>query len=145
MKRMQWIVLASLLVTVIAGGVVTVLLYNETLKPPETRIQAVMARVLDEQFNPVEPTGEFSPGDVFYLSVRVQNANADSIVTTHWYYAASLIHMQDQVIRAGAETVVMGFELQRTDGEWPSGRYRVDVLLNGEAVGTAYFDVVDAP
>lgn len=145
MKRTQWIVLASLLVTVVVGGVVSIVLYNATFAAPQTRIQAIMAYALDEQFNPVQPTGEFAPDDVFYLSVRVENATANGIVTARWYYTDSLIHMQDQVTREGSETYLLGFELQRTDGDWPVGDYRVEILLDGEAIGTAYFFVVDVP
>lgn len=142
MKRhYQWAFWVGLIAAVALGGWIVARLYQTTLHSAEPRIQAVLAAALDEQFGPVEPVSSFAPDDVFYLSVRSQYVRSHSIVTVRWYYGDRLIQSQDQTIGAVGEIYVLGFELARTDGSWPAGRYRAEVFLDGALVGTAPFTV----
>ncbi len=137
----QWMFWLGLVIVVVAGAGLAIHFYGRTLRPPEPRVQAVLAEALDEQFNPVRVVTGFSPDDTFYMSVRTQYVPAHSIITVSWYYDDRLINSQDQVIGAVGEVYVLGFELQRADDVWPAGEYRADVLLNGEVVGAAPFAV----
>jgi hypothetical protein len=143
MKVRHWVFAVSFVLTVSLGALVVGLLYDATFTQPEsTRIQAVTALQLDDAFNPIEPSGVFRPDDVFYLSVRVENAPAHSIVSARWFYEDSVVMTQDQVTGALSNVYVLGFELSRTDESWPPGDYAAEILLNGMTVGNVEFAVV---
>ena len=133
-------VLVALAVVAIGAGIVA-LSVADLLEPQAGSIQAVTSRGLDDQYRPLEPTGEFAPDETFYLSVRVERIVPGSILTARWYYGQSLIIAQDQVVRDSEAAHVIGFELRRTDDPWPSGAYHVQLLLNGTPVGTVQFNV----
>ena len=141
-QHFQWVFWIGLSIALVFGAGLSILLYQATLRQPEPRIQAVLAEALDDQFNPVRAVSDYSVDDTFYISVRTQYVPAHSIVTIKWYYDGRLITSQDQVIGAVSDVYVLGFELQRTDGLWPAGQYRADVLLGGAIVGAAHFAVV---
>ena len=130
--------------SLIVGGLLIAFILA-TSTPALTHIQAVMAHGLDDEYRPVNPAGEFAPDDIFYLSVRVENAPPHSIISARWYYGQSVIMTDDQVIGAASPVYVVGFELRRADEPWPVGAYHVAILLNGEEVGSARFTVVGEP
>lgn len=142
MKRKPLSLIAGLSISLLLGIVVIALAVDAVMPPPEPRLQAVTARVLDEAFRPIEPTGVFTPTDVFYLSVRVEHVPAGSIVSARWRYGDSVIITDDQVVGGSDPVHVVGFELRRTNQPWPAGEYSVDVLLDGELQGTPMFSVV---
>lgn len=133
--------LIGLTASLIVGGALTAVILA-TSTPALTHIQAVMAHGLDAEYRPIDPAGEFAPDDIFYLSVRVENAPPHSIVSARWYYGESVIMTDDQVIGAASPVYVVGFELRRADELWPVGAYHVAILLNGEEVGSARFTVI---
>ncbi|MBN1967707.1 MAG: hypothetical protein JW910_23830 [Anaerolineae bacterium] len=139
MKRHYAWFLHGLVLAVLVGAAVLAHLLSA---PAPTGIQATTARALDEAYGPLEPTGMFGPGDVFYLSVRVERAPEGSTIGVRWRYADTLITDEEQALGPTAEVYVLGFELRRVDQPWPVGTYSAEVLLNGEPVGVAEFAVV---
>jgi hypothetical protein len=144
MKRHHGFFIAGFLAVIIGGGLLLAAVYRETFQPALTRVQAVTARALTDNFEPVDPTGVFLPGEVFFLSVRVENAPPHSIISARWSYDSTIITVQDQVTGALGDVYLLGFELDRTDQPWPVGDYRVDVLLNSQAIGHATFEVQES-
>ena len=144
MRRTHWFFPLALLGTLILGGGALLLLEVARIEPEPIRIQAVTARSLDGQYQPVEPTGVFYPEETFYLSVRVENVAQPGILSAQWTYDGTPITLQDQVIGSGSAYVV-GFELDRTDDLWPVGSYRVDLSLAGQPVGSISFQVERRP
>jgi hypothetical protein len=143
MKRQHWLFLVSLVLTVIVGALLIAQFYGDSeAAAPQTIIQAVIAQQLDDDYNPINPTGEYGPTDTFYLSVRIEQAPAHSIISARWRYGEQEVLTQDQVIGALDDRYVLGFELARTDDRWPAGDYAVDILLNGSVVGSAEFVVM---
>ncbi len=141
MRRLPgWFLAGSACVAVIVIGA-AVLLAGQPTTPSITRLQATMARALDEDFHPVEPTGVFLPRDTFYLSVRVDGAAAPGVVTARWLYRDAVITVQNQSLGSEVAVYVLGFELRRTDAAWPEGDYSVELLLNGQSAGEVYFTV----
>lgn len=141
MTRPRWLMLAGMLLVWIVAAALIALLVRVTA-PQQTVIQAVIARALDPAYNPIDPTSEFTPGDVFYLSVRVQDAPPHSTITARWWYEDTLITTEDRDIGSASAAYVLGFWLERVDQPWPEGSYHVEVLLNQERVGVAQFVVV---
>jgi len=141
-RRRAWILGAGgCAAVVILGGALLVLLAAQPVTPAVTTVQATMARALDARFNPLDPTGIFLPGETFYLSVRVEGAPANSMVTARWVYDGTPITQQDQALGGSEAAYVLGFELRRTDALWPTGNYGVELLLNGQLAGEVGFVV----
>ena len=98
-RRRAWILGAGgCAAVVILGGALLVLLAAQPVTPAVTTVQATMARALDARFNPLDPTGIFLPGETFYLSVRLEGAPANSMVTARWVYDGTPITQQDQAL-----------------------------------------------
>ncbi|GAB4569871.1 MAG: hypothetical protein Kow0077_03090 [Anaerolineae bacterium] len=138
---MRWVVVISALLVFGIGAVVSISFYRETLQPDGVVVQGILSHSLDDGYNPVDPTGTFAPAEPFRLSVRVEGAAPNSIVTVRWRYGAEVINSQDQVIGVEVAPYVLGFELARSDDVWPEGDYSVELLLNHERVGELAFRV----
>lgn len=129
----------------ILGVALMLLLTAQPGAPAATHLQATMARALDARYNPLEPTGVFSPGEPFYLSVRVEDAPPNSVVAAKWFYDGAVITQQEQALGREGTDYVIGFELRRADARWPEGVYGVELLLNGQHAGDIRFSVVQTP
>ncbi|MBI2845130.1 MAG: hypothetical protein HYX86_01145 [Chloroflexi bacterium] len=102
--------------------------------------QVVIARSVDEDQRPLEPTSTFGPEDVFYASVIVSNLEAGSQVTGKWYFGDEFIDEATLTITEAGFSGYVGFDLT-SDTTWPLGEYRFEVYLDGELAQTASFQV----
>lgn len=84
-------------------------------------------------------TTTFSPRDTMYVSVTTQNAPANAMLTAKWTFQdGQVVDSLTQAVAAATTTggpTVTEFHLARPSG-WPAGRYTVEVMLNGQSVGT---------
>ena len=83
----------------------------------------------------VDTTSVFAPNDTMYVAVVTANATPSSTLKT-------LVTFQDgQVVDSSSQTVQSGpssvteFHLVKPGG-WPTGDYTVDIMLDGQSVGT---------
>ena len=83
----------------------------------------------------VDTTSVFAPNDTMYVAVVTANATPSSTLK-------ALVTFQDgQVVDSSSQTVTSGpssvteFHLVKPGG-WPTGDYTVDIMLDGQSVGT---------
>lgn len=92
-----------------------------------------------------QSTTTFSPDDAFYLKVDLANAPDSTTVKAVWTavsVAAEGVEpnlLLDEVELTGGSGELT-FDLVN-DGSWPTGSYKVDIFLNGEAAQTLNFQV----
>ncbi len=99
--------------------------------------------VLAKDENGENPTTVFSPTDVFYCIVQMKNAPDDTSVKAVWIAVdvegvdANTV-IQEKELVTGMDTLT--FTLSNNN-MWPSGKYKVDIQLNGDSVNTLEFQV----
>ena len=102
--------------------------------------KVVLAKALDADYRPIDPTTEFSPTDTFYCSVKVSNLKPGSRVTVRWYQDDQLL---DEYTLADLEgSQYLGFWYEPWS-RWPAGDYRVEIYLNDELARSLDFTVVE--
>ncbi|HSA54363.1 MAG TPA: hypothetical protein VLE53_01610 [Gemmatimonadaceae bacterium] len=86
-----------------------------------------------------DATTMFSPRDTMYVSVTTQNAPANAMLTAKLTFQdGQVVDSLSQAVAAATATggpTITEFHLARPSG-WPAGRYTVEVMLNGQSVGT---------
>lgn len=78
---------------------------------------------------------EFAPTDTFYVAVKTTGAAPKAKLTALWTYedGQSVAESTEEIAPTGPATTE--FHVSKPDG-WPPGGYRVQVFLDGKAVGT---------
>jgi hypothetical protein len=84
------------------------------------------------------PASEFSPTDTIYASVGVDGESAAKLTARWTYGEGQLVRNTDTDIVPGPD--VIAFDIQHPDG-WPTGTYKLEVLLDGTVVETREFAV----
>ena len=88
-----------------------------------------------------ERTDSFRPADTFYVSVATDGSGPSAILTARWtYQGGQVVDEARQDIAPTGRAAVTEFHLSKPDG-WPTGEYKVEVLLNGASAGTREFKV----
>ena len=88
-----------------------------------------------------EKSDSFRPADTFYVSVETDGSGPSATLTARWTYQdGQVVDESKQSIAPTGGATVTEFHLSKPDG-WPSGGYKVEVLLNGASAGTREFKV----
>jgi len=88
-----------------------------------------------------EKTDSFRPADTFYVSVATDGSGPSATLTARWtYQGGQVVDESRQDIAPTGSAAVTEFHLSKPDG-WPTGEYKVEVLLNGASAGTREFKV----
>jgi hypothetical protein len=82
----------------------------------------------------------FRPEDTFYVSVRTEGSAPSATLMARWTYEGDQVVDESSQSIAPSGTAVTEFHVSKPDG-WPSGRYEVEVLLNGASAGRKEFTV----
>lgn len=90
-------------------------------------------------------TDDFGPNDTIYLAVRTENTAAGAMVTARWQTESGTT--VDSTSQAVAPAVADGwsvteFHIMRPQ-PWPTGKYRVEVYLDGVSQGIKDFEIGD--
>ena len=92
----------------------------------------------------VERVTVFSPDDIFYCIVELENAPAWTKVKVAWY-AVDAENVKPNTLIDEYEVTsadsTLPFNLVSNNGPWPKGAYRARVYLNGWPVRTLNFEV----
>lgn len=100
--------------------------------------------IIAGQHRVVTPLLQFSPHDTFYASAEVASNSAAQPhqLGVRWTHLDSkqIILEEQQTLRT-ATTTFASFQLSKADA-WPSGQYKVEILLDGRVVQTRLFEVV---
>lgn len=87
-----------------------------------------------------DATGSFKPNDTIYASIATQGAAATATLKARWTY------QDGQVVDESTQTIAptgdarTEFHISKPDG-WPTGKYKLEVFLNGSSAATKDFDV----
>ncbi len=110
-----------------------------------------LAEGLDENYQPINPTTQFYPSDVIYVSVQVEGAPKSGIMTGQFYYYDQLISEasvdfstvnEGVIITVGQDTFV-GFNLTPS-ADWPvDSGYTFKLLVDNAEVGSYAYEVIE--
>jgi len=82
-----------------------------------------------------DSTTTFGAKDTMFVAVTTMGTESNAALGARWTKDADLIsEMNGTVTAAGTPTVTV-FHVEHTKG-WPSGKYRVEIFLDGMSVGT---------
>ena len=91
-----------------------------------------------------DKTDTFRPGDTFYVAVKTVGSAPTATLAANWSY------QDGQRVSEGTQTIapsgpaVTEFHVSRPSGPgdgWPTGDYKVEIVLNGVSAGTEKFKV----
>lgn len=83
--------------------------------------------------------GSFGPTDTVYTSVVTEGKAPTATLAARWTYRGALLEETEQRIAPNG-TVISEFHVFNPAG-WSPGEYRVEILLDGRAVGDRTFRV----
>ncbi len=119
----------------------------EVQAPAVPRVTAMeLGRAVDSTRNIMGGvTGNFGRNDTIYLAVRTENTASGAMVTARWMTEAGAT--VDSTTQAVAASVADGwsmteFHIMRPQ-PWPTGKYRVEVYLDGVSQGIKEFEIDD--
>ena len=91
-----------------------------------------------------DKTNTFRPGDTFFVAVKTVGSAPRATLVAHWSYEdGQRIGEATQTI-APSGSAVTEFHVSRPNGPgdgWPTGDYKVEIVLNGVAAGSEAFRV----
>jgi len=85
-------------------------------------------------------TDSFKPTDTIYASIATEGTAATATLKARWTY------QDGQVVNEAAQTIAptgdarTEFHISKPGG-WPSGKYTLEILLNGSSAGVKDFEV----
>ncbi len=82
------------------------------------------------------PMTSFAKTDSIHASVATDGPGGN--LTAKWTMGDQVVNSQDKVVPAGPQ--VTEFSISKPDG-WPLGHYKLQVMMDGNAVQTREFDV----
>jgi hypothetical protein len=87
-----------------------------------------------------DKTDSFKPNDTIYASIGTGGTAATATLKARWTY------QDGQVVNESTQTIAptgdarTAFHLSKPDG-WPTGKYKLEVFLNGSSAATRDFEV----
>ena len=88
-----------------------------------------------------DKTDSFRPADTFYVSIQTEGSSPSATLTVRWTYQdGQMVDESRQTIAPSGGAAVTEFHVSKPDG-WPTGGYKVEVLLNSVSAGTKDFRV----
>jgi hypothetical protein len=85
-------------------------------------------------------TDSFKPNDTVYASIVTEGTAATATLKARWTY------QDGQVVNESTQTIAptgdarTEFHISKPDG-WPTGKYKLEVFLNGSSAATKDFEV----
>jgi hypothetical protein len=99
-----------------------------------------LGRSLNEDRTIDDDTTSFKPNDTVYASVATEGTAPDATLTARWTYQDGQTVDESSQPVPPTDDARTEFHVSKPDG-WPTGKYKVDILLNGNPVGTKEFEV----
>ncbi|HEY7475648.1 MAG TPA: hypothetical protein VH679_11590 [Vicinamibacterales bacterium] len=85
-------------------------------------------------------TTSFKPTDTIYLSIKTEGSAASAQLRTRWLFSdGQVVDESSQTIAPTGEARTE-FHIAKPDG-FPPGKYKAEVLLNGQPAGAKEFEV----
>jgi hypothetical protein len=102
--------------------------------------QIDMGRSLNADKTINDTSDSFKPNDTIYASIRTGGTAATATLKARWTY------QDGQVVNESTQTIAptgdarTEFHISKPDG-WPTGKYKLEVFLNGSSTATRDFAV----
>jgi hypothetical protein len=102
--------------------------------------QIDMGRSLTADKTINDKTDSFKPNDTIYASILTEGAAPTATLKARWTY------QDGQAVDESTQTIAptgdarTEFHISKPNG-WPTGKYKLEVLLNGSSAGTKDFEV----
>jgi tetratricopeptide (TPR) repeat protein len=114
-------------------------------RPPKTvggvRVERItVAKAVNADHSPGEAATAFGKEDTVYVSMWTSNTPVGTEITARWYGPDGKQLTGDKIVTDKAGSGYTSFHAADTKG-WAAGAYRVDILLNGAAAGSATFTI----
>ena len=87
-----------------------------------------------------DETGEFRPTDVIYAVVETQGSGAAAALKARWTYEDGQVVDESSQNISAAGGDFTEFHISKPSG-WPKGKYKVEILLNGQPAESENFEV----
>lgn len=82
----------------------------------------------------------FAPSDTIYASVLTDKPPAGATLSARWTYEDGQIVSEGRESLTSSDRNATEFHISKPDG-WPTGRYKVEIALNGALAGSREFEV----
>ena len=110
---------------------------TNTATPAVTDID--LGRTINADKTIADGTESFKPSDTIYASVET-DAAAPVTVAVRWSFEnGQVVNESSQAVNASGKARTE-FHISKPDG-WPTGKYKVEVMLDGKAAGSKSFTV----
>jgi hypothetical protein len=115
--------------------------------PAQETAQAVkvsdidVGRALAPDKTIAERTDTFRPDDTLYVAVKTVGASPSAVLAAHWTYGDQEVTQSSQTIAPSGPAVTEFHVSKPAGGSWPTGEYKVEILLNGVSAGAEMFKV----
>jgi hypothetical protein len=116
---------------------------DETTTPQAVRVTEVELGSSvgpDGRVNDNATSDEFRPSDTIYAAVNTEGTASGTTLVARWTYQDGQV--VDETSRTISPTgpTVTEFHISRPDG-FPTGKYRVEIMVNGQSVESKEFEV----
>ncbi|HXK21283.1 MAG TPA: hypothetical protein VMS55_01260 [Myxococcota bacterium] len=85
------------------------------------------------------PSSQFTPKDTIYVSVLTDGQPSGSTLSARWTFEDGQVVSENHET-LGPDRQATEFHIAKADG-WPTGRYKVEIALNGQPAGSKEFEV----
>ena len=82
----------------------------------------------------------FAPTDTIYASVLTEKPPAGAELSARWTFEDGQLVSENREQLTSSDRNATEFHIAKPDG-WPTGRYKVEIALNGQPAGTREFEV----
>ena len=102
--------------------------------------QVDLGRSLNTDKTINDKSNSFKPNDTIYASIATAGTAATATLKARWTY------QDGQVVDESTQTIAPSgdarteFHISKPDG-WPTGKYKLEVFLNGSSVDTKDFEI----
>ena len=102
--------------------------------------QIDMGRSLNADKKINDNTESFKPNDTIYASIATAGSAATATLKARWTYQDGQVVNESTQAIAPAGDARTEFHISKPDG-WPTGKYKLEVFLNGASASTKDFEV----
>ncbi len=107
---------------------------------PGARISAIdLGNALGSDGRVSTPTSVFTPTDTIYAAVLTEGQQPGSTLSARWTFEDGQVVSENRETIGSQGRVSTEFHIAKPDG-WPTGRYRVEIALNGQPAGSRDFE-----
>ena len=102
--------------------------------------QIDMGRSLNADKKIIDTTESFKPNDTIYASIATAGSATTATLKARWTYQDGQVVNESTQMIAPTGDARTEFHISKPDG-WPTGKYKLEVFLNGSSAATRDFEV----